>query len=290
MLIQKSVIVLSILGGSMAFAQTIVHQPVNPNGVTEVHTALDHISILALPEKITRVAAGSDAMQIEWHDNNVFIKPLKAGQSTNLMVWTEHQFSTYELEAPGDVHNMSFVIDETASPVPQGSGRSAAAASTPSPQEVQRVTDSVIGSTLLQVTPVVLSGVRPAKDYVTVLIKEVVRDKNSLYVRFAVSNAGSHPYRIVSPNVFTLNPTKNADLLAGMKNLQIPEQTTYQFQPSETSQVAVRSAALPQKDVPPGATVEGVLALEPADVQKAGVYEFIFGNDGTHRIQATAVL
>ena len=128
MLIQKSVIVLSILGGSMAFAQTIVHQPVNPNGVTEVRTALDHISILALPEKITRVAAGSDAMQIEWHDNNVFIKPLKAGQSTNLMVWTEHQFSTYELEAPGDVHNMSFVIDETASPVPQGSGHSVAAA------------------------------------------------------------------------------------------------------------------------------------------------------------------
>ena len=289
MLIQKSVVVLSILGGSMAFAQTIVHQPINPNGVTEVRTALDHISILALPEKITRVAAGSDAMQIEWHENNVFIKPLKAGQSTNLMVWTEHQFSTYELEAPGDVHTMSFVIDETASPVPQGSGRSGPAAA-PSPQEVQRVTDSVVGSTLLQVTPVVLSGVRPAKDYVTVLIKEVVRDKNSLYVRFAISNAGSHPYRIVSPNVFTLNPTKNANLLTGMKNLQIPEQTTYQFQPSETTQVAVRSAALPQKDVPPGATVEGVLALEPADPQKAGVYEFIFGNDGTHRIQATAVL
>ena len=289
MLIQKSVFVLSILGGSMAFAQTIVHQPVNPNGVTQVHTSLDHISILALPEKITRVAAGSDAMQIEWHENNVFIKPLKAGQSTNLMVWTEHQFSTYELEAPGDVHTMSFVIDETASPVPHGSGHSVPAA-TSSPQEVQRVTDSVIGSTLLQVTPVGLSGVRPAKDYVTVVIKEVVRDKNSLYVRFAVSNAGSHPYRIVSPNVFTLNPTKNAALLAGMRNLQIPEQTTYQFQPSETSQVAVRSAALPQKDVPPGATVDGVLALEPADVQKAGVYEFIFGNDGTHRIQATAVL
>jgi hypothetical protein len=287
MLIQKSVIVLSILGGSMAFAQNIVHQPVNPNGVTQVRTSLDHISILALPERITRVAAGSDAMQIEWHDNSVFIKPLKPGQSTNLMVWTEHQFSTYELEAPGDVHNMSFVIDETGA---QSSGHSMAATATPSPQEVQRMTDSVIGSTLLQVTPIVPRGVRPAKDYVTVLIKEVVRDKNSFYVRFAVSNAGLHPYRIVSPNVFTIIPTKNAELLAGLKNFQIPEQTTYQFQSNGTSQVTVRGTALPQKDVPPGATVEGVLAFEPADVQKAGVYEFIFGNDGTHRIQATAVL
>ena len=51
MLIQKSVIVLSILGGSMAFAQNIVHQPVNPNGVTPVHTSLDHISILATARK-----------------------------------------------------------------------------------------------------------------------------------------------------------------------------------------------------------------------------------------------
>jgi hypothetical protein len=290
MLIQRGVIVLSILGVGVALAQSIVHQPVNVNGVTEVHTALDHFSILALAEKITRVAAGSDAMHIEWHDNLVFIKPLQAGQSTNLTVWTEHQFSTYELEAPGDVHNMSFVIDETASPVTQGSDHSVAAATTPSPQEVQRMTDTVIGSTLLQVTPVMSRGVRPAKDCVTVLIKEVVRDKNSIYLRFAVSNPGSHPYRIVSPNVFTIHPTKNADLLAGMKDLQLPEQTTYQFQSSETSQVSVRGTALPEKDVQPGATVEGVLALEPADVQKVGVYEFVFGNDGNHRIQATAVL
>jgi hypothetical protein len=291
MLIQKGVIVLGILGGSMAAsAQNVVHQPINPNGVTPVRTALDHISILILPEKITRVAAGSEVMQIEWHDNSVFIKPLKSGESTNLMVWTEHQFSSYELEAPGDVHNMSFVIDETATPVPRGGERSATGEPRPSPKEIQQMTDSVIGSTLLQVTPVVTRGIRPAKDHVTVLIKEVVRDKNSIYVRFAVSNTGSHPYRIVSPNVFTINPTKNAELLAGMKNLQIPEQATYQFQSTQTSQVAVRGTTLPEKDVQPGATVEGVLALEPADVQKAGLYVFVFGNDGHHRIQATAVL
>jgi len=290
MLIQRSVIVLSILGGSMALAQNIVHQPVNPNGVTRVRTSLDHISILALPEKITRVAAGSDAMQIEWHDNSVFIKPLKTGQSTNLMVWTEHQFSTYELEAPGDVPSMSFVIDETASPVSQGSGHSAAAATTPSPQEVQRMTDSVIGSTLLQVTSVVPRGIRPAKGLVSVQITEVVRDKSTLYVRFSVTNTGTHPYRIIGPNVFTIVPTKNAELLASMKNLQIPEQATYQFQSSETAQVAVRDTAIPLKDVAPGATVEGVLALAPSDDEKSGVYEFVFGNDETHRIQATAVL
>jgi hypothetical protein len=47
---------------------------------------------------------------------------------------------------------------------------------------------------------------------------------------------------------------------------------------------------LPKQDVVPGATVEGVLALDRPDNQSADVYEFVFGNDGTHRIQATAVL
>ena len=84
------------------------------------------------------------------------------------------------------------------------------------------MTDSVIGSTLLQVTPVVPRGVRPAKDYVSVLIKEVVRDGNSFYVRFAVINNRSHPYRIVSPNVFTITPKQNAQLLAGIEGFADP--------------------------------------------------------------------
>ena len=76
-----------------------------------------------LPEKIVRVAVGSEAMQIEWHENNVFIKPLQGGQATDLMVWTERQFSAYELEAPGDVKQMTFVLDESASTASAGQRR-----------------------------------------------------------------------------------------------------------------------------------------------------------------------
>lgn len=290
MLIRKLAIELSILGGSMAFAQSIVHQAVNPNAVTVIRTAFGHISILALPERITRVAAGSDAMQIEWHDNNVFIKPVKTGQPTNLMVWTEHQFSTYELEAPGDVRAMSFVVDETRSPVPQTALSGSAAERKSSSEDVQRMTDSVIGSTLLEATPVVPRGVRPARNCVSVLINAVVRDRNSIYVRFLVTNNGPHPYRILSPNVFTMTPRQNVDLLPSMKDLQIPEQTMNQFESSETAQVIVRGMVLSEKDLAPGTTVEGVLTLQPADIEKPEMYEFVFGNDGKHIIQATAVL
>jgi hypothetical protein len=289
MLRKGNVLLVSVLGGSMAFAQTIVHQPVNPNGVTPVHTALDHISILSLPEKITRVATGSDAMQVEWHDNTVFIKPLKVGQSANLMVWTEHQMSTYELEAPGDVTSMSSVIDETATPLPQSPSQKSAAAEVER-QAKQRIADSVIGTTLLSASPVISRDIRPVQDVVSVQIKEVVRSGNSLYVRFAVTNTGTHPYRVISPNVFSIVPSKNEQLVGALRNYQIPEKTASQFQSHETAQVLVRGTALPEQDVGPGATVEGVLALDRPEDQSTGVYQFVFGNDGAHRVQATAVL
>jgi hypothetical protein len=289
MLRKGNVLLVGVLGGSMAFAQTIVHQPVNPNGVTPVHTALDHISILSLPEKITRVATGSDAMQVEWHDNTVFIKPLKVGQSTNLMVWTEHQMSTYELEAPGDVTSMSSVIDETATPLPQSPSQKSAAAEVER-QAKQRIADSVIGTTLLSASPVISRDIRPVQDVVSVQIKEVVRSGNSLYVRFAVTNTGTHPYRVISPNVFSIVPSKNEQLVGALRNYQIPEKTASQFQSHETAQVLVRGTALPEQDVGPGATVEGVLALDCPEDQSTGVYEFVFGKDGAHRVQATAVL
>ena len=288
MLKRNLAIAIGILGGSMAFAQSIIHQPVNPNGVTRIHTALDHVSIISLPERITRVAAGSDAMQVEWHDNNVFIKPVKSGQATNLMVWTEHQFSTYELESPGGVESMTFVLDESTSPVPPSA--EAVAGQKPSPEEVQRITHSVIGSTLLQVAQVTPRGWRPPKDYVSVLIKEVVRDGNSLYVRFAVTNNSPHPYRITSPNVLSITPRQNGDLLPLMKDQQIPDQTLNQFQTIHTAEAIVRGTALSQKDVAPGGTAEGVLTFQSADSEKPGVYEFVFGNDGNHPVRAMAVL
>ena len=49
--------------GSLASAQTITHQPVNPNAVTQVATALNHLSLIELPEPITRAAVGSDGSE-----------------------------------------------------------------------------------------------------------------------------------------------------------------------------------------------------------------------------------
>lgn len=284
MLLHRAALPIFLLGGTLADAQNVVHQAVHSDRVTPIHTALDHISVIALPEKITRVAAGSQAIQIEWHGNDVFVKPLQSGQSTDLMVWTEHQFSTYELEAPGDVKEMTFVLDETNSPVPE------ATRSDPPAKEGDQIVESAIGSTLLQVAPVTARGVRPAKDGVSVSIKDVVRDGSSFYVRFAVTNSSTLPYRIEPPTVFEIAPRQSADLLPSMKDEQIAAKTVAQFGANQTAQLSVRDTDIPQKDLSPGQTAEGVVEIKPEDAAKPGIYEFDFGADNGHVVKATAVL
>jgi len=284
MLLHRAALPIFLLGGTLAGAQNVVHQAVHSDRVTPIHTALDHISVIALPEKITRVAAGSQAMQIEWHGNDVFVKPLQSGQSTDLMVWTEHQFSTYELEAPGDVKQMTFVLDETNSPVPQTTR------SDPPSKKIDQITESAIGSTLLQVTPVTARGVHPAKDGINISIKDVVRDGSSFYVRFAVTNSSPLPYRIEPPNVFEIAPRQSADLLPSIKDEQVAAKTVAQFGANQTAQVSVQRSDIPQSDLSPGQTAEGVVEIKPEDVSKPGIYEFDFGADASHAVKATAVL
>lgn len=290
MLLHRTALPILLLGGTLAGAQSVVHQTVHSDRVTPIHTALDHISVIALPERITRVAAGSQAMQIEWHGNDVFVKPLQSGQSTDLMVWTEHQFSTYELEAPGDVKQMTFVLDETSSPVPQGTRAGTARAADPPAKAADRNTESVIGLTLLQVTPVTARGIHPAKDGVSVSIKDVVRDGSSFYVRFAVTNSSPLPYRIEPPHVFEIAPRQSADLLPAMKDEQVAPKTVAQFDANQTAQVSVQRSDIPQKDLSPGSTAEGVVEIQPEDAAKPGIYEFDFGADTGHAVKATAVL
>ncbi len=186
------------------------------------------------------------------------------------MVWTEHQFSAYELVAPGPVSEMTIVLDERESPVPKATGSSEASEKAAAEQQ-QRITDSIVGSTLLGATPVVAHGLHPAKDFVSVAINEVVRDKNAIYVRFAVTNNSPHPYRILSPTVLAITPQRNANLVPAMKGLQISDQVLTQFQSVQTDTVTVRSYSVSNRDVDPGKTVEGVLTFQSKEVDMPGV-------------------
>ena len=277
-----------LLAGSLASAQTITHQTVNPNAVTKVSTALNHISLIEMPEPITNAAVGSEDVRIEWHGNTVAIKPLRQNQATNLFLWTEHTQSTYEILPAGDVTSASFVIDQTQSP-----GLSAKPATVgtaqPAQNEIQKAADTLISQTLLQSSPVGSRGIKDAKDHVNIRINEVVRDKDAVYVRYTVSNPGQHPYRISDPNVFSVKTNSGGDIVAGLRDMQVNDQLLAGFMGASTSQVTLREARLNSRDIAPGQSADGVVCFTKAQTTPQ-IYQFIFANDETHPIRVTAVL
>lgn len=129
------------------------------------------------------------------------------------------------------------MIDQTRTPT---------IAPTPTPtiteDEIQKAAGVLIGQTLLQSAPVTARGIKPAKDRVDLRINEVVRDRNSVYVRYSISNRGKRPYRIADPNVFSLQPAKANDVLAALRDVQISDAALTRFEGTTTSQIPVRSA------------------------------------------------
>ncbi len=282
---------LLLAAGSIASAQTITHQAVNPNVVTPVATALNHLSLIELPEPITRAAVGSDDVRIEWHGNTIALKPVRQGQSTNLFVWTEHTQSTYEILPPGEVTSAAFVIDQTngGRDVNKPAEAQAESQARISESEIQKAADTLIAQAMLQGSAVNSHGVKEAKDHVNVTITEVVRDKDALYVRYTVSNPGQHPYRVSDPEVFSFTPAVASNVAGSLKGLQVPEQKVEALGSGTTSNLTVREGRISNRDVNPGQTVEGVLCFKQPDEQPQ-IYRFVFANDESHPVSAAAVL
>ena len=272
---------------SVARAQTITHQPVNPNSVTRVATALNHISLIEMPEPITNAAMGSEDFRIEWHGNTVALKPLRQGQSTNLFIWTEHGQSSYEILAPAEVSAAAFVIDQTEGR--PSSSKKTEAQTRASDSEIQKAADVLIAQTMLQSAPVNSHSVKDAKDHVNVRISEIVRDKDALYVRYIVSNPGQHAYRVSDPAVVTIVPASPGIVVSALKGTQLSSQKLTDLGVGSMTTVPIRETRLSSRDVNPGQSVEGVLCFKPTE-DKPQIYRFVFANDLNHQVDAAAVL
>lgn len=267
---------LVILAWPSAFAQ---QQP-----LTKVQTALNHLTVIELPEPITIAAAGSDAFDIKRHGNRVFIEPVRANVSTNLFLWTAHGESVYELEPAGEVNAMNVLI----APKPQPP-----AASTPaspvSDSAVQKIADMVMSKTLLQAQHVSQRETKPSRDGVTIEVEEVVHAKDSLYVRYQVINTSNTPYRVLDPSVEAIRPAHPPVSLQTLTNTQLSDKSAAELGTAVTSAVSVVHSEMEDKDVAPGSVATGVVALRVAS-SGPQVYRFAFGGNGVHQIVAIVVL
>jgi hypothetical protein len=267
---------IAVLTSQGAFAQ---QQP-----FTKVQTALNHLSVIELPEPITMAAAGSDAFDIKRHGNRVFIEPIRANVSTNLFLWTEHGESVYELEPAGEVSAMNILIAPKPQPRP-----ASGAPSTVSDSEVQKADDMVMSRALLHIQHVSQRETKPSRDGVTIRVEEVVHAQDSLYVRYQVINTSKTPYRVPAPSVETIHPALPPASLQTLTNTQLSDKTVSELGTAGTSALSVVHFEMEAKEVAPGDVTTGVLAIRLVS-SGPHVYRFVFGGTGVRQIVATVVL
>lgn len=245
--------------------------------VTHVQTALEHITVLEFAEPVLQAAAGSPAFNVEFRDTKVLIKPLKAGASTDLFVWTASRRFAYELDPPGDVKNMTVALDT----------------STPKPVETKDeamtlVADMALTHALMGFERVNSRGIKDYKDRVTVRIEGVFESANSTYIRYAVKNRTHLPYRVITPSLYRLTaPTPSVSLLS-FERTQLDTGIIKTLGVTQRLPLTITSAQLKAEDLAPGSETHGVVVLRQR-FPAATVIELAFPNSGNQHVSAIFV-
>lgn len=268
------ILFISLVCAAGAFSQA-GSSPISP---VHVATALNHLTVLEFHEPVTMAAAGSSDFQIERQEDKVFIKPTKAGASTDLFVWTASRRFAYELETTSEVKNMNVSVDNPlpTAPAPPNSGFSA---------HVDEFADMMLTRAFLGAVDIVPANARVPKSQVRVRIQQVFRTKTSIYVHYSIENDSRSAYHVTPPDVF--------ELQAGHSNLSLPGFAHKQLDPRLLENLSdIHSVSLPvphaetaSEDLAPGESTEGVVAIRQ-DLRSPTVVQLVFDS----QVKATFVL
>lgn len=190
-------------------AQRIETETDSQDKVVKVQTAMNHITLIEAPGDITRTAVGSKAFQVERQGNLVLIQPQQEGAATNLFVWVGDRRFNYELLPPvNDAGQMDFAIDYRR-PVASASPASTHSPTTPNP------VSNVPADMLMHGTPVSWKGKFDSHEQVGLVIRDLYRAADTVYIRYTLVNRLDKPVHIGNPSVLALNdPHLNRSLLA----------------------------------------------------------------------------
>jgi conjugative transfer protein CagX len=276
---KRALIVFLTLYAVSGFAgETKAVQPARGE-VVQVATALDHLTVLEFGEPVTMAAAGSSAFQIERHDDKVFIKPLKAGVSTDLFVWTASRRFAYELEAPGEVSNMNFAIDSR----PQSPKPSAETGT-----HIQDVADMMLTRALLGAERVDSSSISNEKGRVIVRTEHVFQSSNTLYIHYSVTNLSHQAYRLTDPRVTEAVAPQTTISLLSIPRTQLDQHLLRQVGELRERPVSPVRSEFSKEDVQPGEEVQGVIAIRE-QVATPTIFELTFSPEGGHKVKAVMV-
>lgn len=279
------------LATSPVSAQKIESEIPSRERVVRVQTAMNHLTVIEVPEPISTVALGSpQAFKVERRDNKVLIQPLQENVATNLFIWTATMRLNYELvPAIADPGEMDFAID-----YPQPQRRAAVS----KPPEPAKDAQSIPGDMLLKATPVHLAGSFSAeKSNLGIVIRDIFRKQDAVFVRYSIENHSDQVLRVGEPTIASLTGIQFDRSLWALQNSQLgPELITRLKSRGAAVPIRVMHCEPDVAEVAPGATQLGFVVFDipslPSDKRKAQptVLQFQFPTDQALHLSATFVL
>ena len=280
-------IILTLALALAASAQKIETERADPNRVIRLQTVPNHLSVIELAEAVTEVAAGSSSYKIEWRGNKVFVQPLEPEATTNLFIWTASGRLNYELVAVQSVVDAQFAIDEGPTPKTESAADPPPKpTSDPGPAEKTKLAEDLFFAS----RPVRLVG-QLRRNRVHVVLKDLYRSHNRIYVRYAIQNDSPTPYQPGTPAVFTLRSPHSSRSLYSLSATQLTDQ--HRISADGQTGINTIEAQSPTSIVPPGGAAVGLIAFDlPRTVQQSGptVLRFAFPADVVGEVSAFLVL
>ncbi len=276
---------------SLLFAVAVAAAQAQTTGqgqIRHVETSMNHLTVLEFGEPVTTLAVGdADSFQIERHEDKVFIKPLQAGVSTNLFVWTASRELNYELDPSGSLSSMDVLIRTEPAPDPHTVAHSDQELSD---RKIHEIATQVLTETLFGAEDILPESTKIDRNRVQVELEQVYRSGDLIYVRYSVTNRTEAPYRVTVPAVYAQTPGKNAISLASLRNHQLKRKTYASFKTHRGVTLDVAQADSALRDLAPGEKVTGVIGIKVADRNQPRLFQLDFGIDQNRPVTAEAVL
>ena len=280
----KRILILTAVAVFAAFGQKIETQKADRTKITRLATTQNHLSVIEFNEPVKEVAVGSSNFKVEWRENKVFVQPLEPNAATNLFIWTESGRQSYELVPAESVGEMHFAIDED--PVVTQAKRE----DSPKPPPVAEQ-PKVPAAMLIESTPVKVVGSSKNHRKVEVVLEDVYKKDQRVYLRYAIVNGGRTVYVPMAPAVFTLKSPRAPQSLITLANCQIAGDIQLRWK--DEAPVPVVHAELQAPMVGPGQAAHGVVAFDLPQNSPPGeriVVTLRFPEDGVNSVSAVLVL
>ena len=132
---------------------------------------------------------------------------------------------------------------------------------------------------------------KPATGRVEVVLEQVYRAKDRIYIRYSVANETKAPFRVTTPDVCAPVPTEHPISLVSLRNHQIVSVSDLQDLQSETGfRHRCDAGQSGTRDLAPGEKTMGVISIGTSTDNPPQVYQLNFGADQNGPLKVEAVL